>query len=492
MTHTKTLWDKQKEDLAFAISNPKSLNLSEAGTGKTGTVSVLIYYWVQHLNQKVVWSQPKSLLGKNKKELLLFTDFEDEDVEILLKDHVVATAGQQRSLRKVLSGEHARIAKTLLPYKKYWPRLAKGEVIDLIEESSAKVFLVGFRFMARFWQRMLKSHPEIKGLAVDELHMAYGSNTSQNTASFYGMMRYCTHFVGMTGTLLNGRLDSVFPAIHVIEPRYYGSYGGFRHQHVGFEDEYGTVLTWKNEEKVGQILLRHSVRRTFQEMYGEEPVEFQLDVVTMNDKMRESYDEFDELAILELDNYMLDGTLPGVATIRARQIMAHPETMGLCVGEETGKDERLEMHVNDAVVNGSSLLIFSVHVAEQERIVKKLKSMGRKVALMNGNTSTEERIRIDEAFQARLIDDVVGSPQTMAVGWNWEHVDHVIYCSLTYQDVDFLQAYRRASRGNRTTVLRVSIMVYEDSADKRVLDVVKHKSQLANKVDETRPILSFR
>ena len=435
---------------------------------------------------------PKSLLAKNRRELLRFTTFDPDDVEILLVDKVSATPAQQRNLARALRGESVRIAKPLLKYQRYWPRLAKGEVIDLIAECRAKVILCGFRFHTRFWERLIRSHPDIRSLAVDELHMAYGTTDSQNTQAFYGMMRHCSHFVGMTGTLLNGRLDSVFPAIHVIEPRYYGSYSGFRHQHVAFEDEYGRVLSWKNEEKVGAILIAHSVRHTFQEIYGDEPVEFLPDEVEMNPEMEEVYREFDEQAMLELDDYLLDGSLPGVATIRARQILAHPETMGLCKSEETAKDERLELHVNDAIAKNWNLLIFSVFVPEQERLVRKLKSMGRRVALMNGSTSAVERDRIDEAFQAGEIDDVVGSPDCMAVGWNWEHVDHVIYYSLDYQDVSFLQAYRRASRGNRTTTLWVSIMFYVDSAEERVLDIVKHKSQLANKVDPTRPILSFR
>jgi hypothetical protein len=117
--------------------------------------------------------------------------------------------------------------------------------------------------------------------------------------------------------------------------------------------------------------------------------------------------------------------------------------------------------------------------------------MGRRVGLMNGQTSSAERNRIDRAFVARELDDVVGSPKTMAVGWNWEHVDHVIPVSYEYQDVDWLQAYRRASRGTRTKTLRVTLLQYADSVDGRVLDIIHEKSVLANRVDPTRPILKL-
>lgn len=424
-------------------------------------------------------------MHKNRDELLRFTDFTPEQVVVLEHDHLEAKPYEQKGLKK------GKIYKRFKHYTQYLERLANGEVIDLIAENQAIVTLVGFRFMARFWQRMIAAHPSIGALAIDEAHMGYGSASSQNTASMYGVLRHAPAFCAMTGTLLNGRLDSVFPVIHAIEPRYYGSYAGFRQQHVAFEDDYGRVLQWKNEAKVGQILLAHSVRHTFEEVYGKEPVVFQQDRVEMSEEMREHYDLFHDQAMLELEDGFIDGSLPGVATIRARQIMQHPESMGLCKDELTAKDERLLIHLEDAKLRGEKMLVFSVYIPEQERIANLLTRHGRRVGLINSNTSTEERVRIDQAFRRGEIDDVVGSPATMAVGWNWEHVDHVIYMSLDYTDVTFLQAYRRASRGNRTKVLRVTVMEYYDSIDQRVQRIVTEKSIVANKVDPSRPILLF-
>jgi hypothetical protein len=79
----------------------------------------------------------------------------------------------------------------------------------------------------------------------------------------------------------------------------------------------------------------------------------------------------------------------------------------------------------------------------------------------------------------------------VAVGYNWERADHVIGVSWDYKDVNFVQAYRRASRGTRTTTLRVSSLVYRASVDFRKLDILASKSQLANRVDETRKVLRF-
>jgi hypothetical protein len=569
------LRDEQIERLARYIANPRFLDLSDPGTGKTPPVCTYIWYVWHELQQTTLWTQPKSLLGKNRRELLKWTPFKPDEVVILRRDwedfkgptnrptkqmvkteqftdeviirtpngapvkkgdkvptEVVETwrgmgidvkfdynwwyqvtdkAGLdlpkfiRADLLKQLKAEMKGQKKQVKAKRLYESRDVVHQVIDLIADArvnGAKVILCSFHFHREQWKAIDKAFPDLGLLAVDELHMGYGGVDSQTTSALYGTMRRCQRFIGMTGTLLNGKLDSVYPAINVIEPGYYPlGYSSFREQHVLFEDDYGRVLAWKNEAKVGQILLNHGIRRTFTEVYGEEDVVFLPDSCDMNPLMREQYDLFHEQAMLELsDGRFLDGSLPGVAVIRARQIMAHPETFGLCEGEMTGKDERLEIHINDAIQRGEHLLIFSVHIAEQERLVELLKKMGRRPAIMNSNTSERRRNAIDLGFQGinedgkfigRSIDDVVGSPQTMSVGWNWEHVDHVIAASMDYRDVDWLQAYRRANRGTRTKTLRCSILQYADSIDQRVLKIVEQKSILANKVDPTRPILKL-
>lgn len=564
------LREEQVERLAQFIANPRFLDLSDPGTGKTPPVCTYIWYVWRELQRFTLWTQPKSLLGKNRRELLRWTDFKPHEIVILRRDWedlkgptnrptmerikteqysdeviIKAPAGapcsggdtvpvevveQWREMGldvkydynwvyevtddaglDVPSRVRADIFKKLKPHgvkarRTYFTRDRVFQVIDLIADarlSGAKVILCSFHFHREQWQRLEADFPNIGLLAVDELHMGYGGVDSRTTGALYGTMRKSDRrFIGMTGTLLNGKLDSVYPAIHVVEPLYYPrGYTDFREQHVGFEDDYGRVLSWKNEGKIGQILLNHGVRRTFEEVYGKEDAVFVPDSCDMNPLMVEAYEEFHEAAMLELsDGSILDGSLPGVASIRARQILAHPESFGLCTGEVSGKDERLEIHVADAVARGEQLLIFSVHVAEQERIVKLLQKMGRRVGLMNGQTSGAKRNKLDLAFTGLdengtfvgpTLDDMVGSPQVMAVGWNWQHVDHVIGVSLDYRDTDWLQAYRRANRGTRTKTLRCSIMQYADSVDLRVLEIIEQKSVLANKVDPTRPILKL-
>lgn len=541
------LREKQIGQLAFYVHNPKCLDTSDPGTGKTPPCCVYSFMMWDRGQKKTVWSQPKSLLSKNLKEMVRFTEFNvtnpkkytpGDDVAIMHTDRANLTKNWtgptlQSSRRiatwKLRDGTYThehdfddrkpcyaegdgfvalRTGKPVLGDMVKWAvvdplpgpdGLPRKEWVDVPEtfkdliqayaQDGVKVFICTFAFLSTHWERLLEAAPDIDLFLVDELHMGYGGPESKQTESFYYVNRHCSRFVGMTGTLINGRLDSAFPAIHAIQPAYYGSYHGFIYNHAAAMDDYGRVILWKNEDRLRQIIEKHSIRRTFEEVYGEEDVHFEVQEIELHEKVLELYDKFHDEAMLELEDLsIIEGTNPGVALIRARQILAHPETMFKGMPEWTEKDERLRVLFSKHQCKG---LIFASLKPEQERIKRLCESMGMRTAIINGDVSGPQRVKIDEAVQRGEIDVVVASSPTVAVGFNWEQFDLVVFASIDYQDVNILQAYRRASRGSRTKTLYVVFLRYEDTIERRMYQIVKKKSELANRVDPTRRVLDL-
>src|SRR6476469_4931026 len=85
------LREKQIEQLAFYIANPKCLDTSHPGTGKTPPVCVYAYWMWAKAGRKSLWTMPKSIVKKNYKEMLRFTEFAPEDVVILRTDRANLT-----------------------------------------------------------------------------------------------------------------------------------------------------------------------------------------------------------------------------------------------------------------------------------------------------------------------------------------------------------------------------------------------------------------
>lgn len=450
---------KQIEALAHYMQHERTADISDPGTGKTAPACVYIQYLYETFNAKSIWAMPKSLLRKNRDEILAFSDLKPEQVVII-------------------DGTPKQRAKQL-------------------DNDEAVVFLMGFRRFTDDWKIQLERHPTINALIMDEIHMGgFKSPTNKSTAQLFAAMRKIKYFLAMSGTLIDGRLDSCYATIHIIEPRYYANHYSFLAQHC-VKDEFGNITGWFNHEKIGRIFIRHCFRRTFEEVYGPEAKVFIKQKVEMDPVSRVAYEEFAAKACLELDEAyaaeldQLSGFLESpngaVAAMRSYQIMQHPHHFGILKDEEelTGKEEAIFIHCQDHINTGKPLLIFSALIPEQERLARLLTKWGLRVGLINSNTPPAKRAQIDQDFIAGRLDAVVGSPGCMAVGFNWGHVDHVIFPSLDFADINFVQAYKRTIRGVRSCAVRITILEYYDSIDNRRFRIIDAKSRNRHKVDPT-------
>lgn len=465
----KTPRQDQIADLAFFINNPKAGLLHDPGVGKTITAAVYSEFCWKHKGWKVLWTQPMSLLKKNRDEILECTNFKPEEVVIV-------------------NGSPEKRAK-------------------LLSDPNVKVFLTTPNCWSNEWQNFLTQHPDIKCSIHDEIHLYYTTHKTKRTEKWYFACRHMKSVIPMSGTLIKGKLETVYPTLHVIAPQYYGSYEAFINQHA-VRDYWNRIEGWQNHEKLRHVLGAVSIRRSFESVYGKSSPVVQVEKVEMHALQREKYDELAEMATLELEDRFLEAGTAGVMAIRCRQILAHPEKVKLpteynddgkpvaykeynLLGKDitTGKDEAMLVHAESSYAAGERLVIFAALQPEQERIYRILVEKGYRVGLINGNVSLNERIRIDQEFRDHKLDFVVGSAATMGVGFNWNFLSMVLFVSLDYGDDTFSQAYKRGIRGHREQALLVKVLMYEDSIDQRIFQIVQRKSEDNHQVDETKEII---
>lgn len=456
---------EQIADLSFYMQNRKCMNLSDPGTGKTPSVCVMQWYLWNELGVGTCWAMPKRLLRKNQREILRFTRFEEKDVVIV-------------------DGTRAQVEKQL--------------------KSGAKVFLMGFR---RFTLSSKALPSYVKAFHVDEFHKGFKNAQSAASLAMFDAFdkKRFEWFIAMTGTLISGKLSSSYPAIRVIEPRYYTDEKAFMNQH-GLYDWEGKLIGWQNHEKLRYIFGTHGIRRTFTEIFGEQEIVYLPEVTQMEPEQRRMYDEFHEKAMVDLDKFFLTGTEPGVAFIRARQLMEHPnrfpdltnpgQFVDVIPGRKPGKEELLDLHLDDHQDSGKPLIIYSSMIPQQENVAKTLKERGMRFGRIHGQMSLNVSDQVALDFEQGKIDTMLCSPACADVGFNWQfcgeqEVDHIIFMTTDYLDTTIIQAIRRAIRGKRSSPLRVSFLEYEDSIDQQILRIIYNKSVEANKVDPTRMVLQL-
>jgi len=455
-----TLRPDQIEDLGWFMVNKKGLFLSDPGTGKTPVVCVLQrWLWDTH-GVATVWVMPNSLRQKNLEEAMRFGGWSEGDVIIVDENEV---------------------------------------------RPGARVYIMGFTRFVKVWKDLPDT---VKALHIDESHKAFGGHESQRTIAMWDFMKKRGEwFVPMTGTLINGKLDTAFPVIQVIEPRYYGSYAGFKQCHHVVDTFTLKTTGYRDHQILGEIFIRHGRRRRFTDIHGPEAKVMQTEWIDLLPEQAVVYHKFHEEGVLELERFFIEGKNPGVAFTRARQIMEHPNCFPdltdpkappiniLSPGQRAGKIERLEFHITDAIENDTPLVIFSSMRPQQHEILALVASLGGRAKLMNGE-NPEERAGIDADFRAGRIKILVCSPEVADTGFNWQfcghqEVGHVVFVTLHYVDTVLLQAYRRFMRQKRSTALRITTMLYRKTIDEHISRIVAKKSREAKKVDPDRVEFSF-
>lgn len=529
------LRDYQIQDVAYHITNRRSLNTSDPGTGKTPTAAVYTNWCWLEKGERVIWIQPISLVTKNRDELLdpRFSKFGERDMAIIegrTDNQVLAevlssakvgallqefkekppandqdaakvvrqfTRPKAKNKRGPISSEAVLRASrqglleipepanecSVLLTERGRQMLDLGE-LDPFHGIDPKVLLMGPETFAAQWPALLARFPDINAVVADEIHKYWSTGESKRTQEWFRAMRKIDRFLGLTGTLINGRYSSAYPAIHVIEPRYYGSYVNFMAWHAEL-DFFGNITGWKNPERLGQILLKHSVRHSFTEVYGPEAKVIIPEYAEMSPGQQHLYGELHAKAMIELEDRFIAADAPGVFALRARQVLAHPEMFDC--DEPTGKDALNDIHFS----NPGPLVVFSAFLPEQARINALALAGGRRSAVLNGDLTLTQRGKLSKAFQSGEYDTLVCSPGVADVGYNWPHVDRMVFSSCDYQDSTFFQAYRRAIRGKRDRPLLIYVQKYRKTVEDRIWEIIERKSREANAVDPSREVYSL-
>ena len=468
---TMMLREAQKQTLTRLIHTKRMLDRSQAGTGKTAPACVYTRYVVAHLNKRVIWIQPTSLINKNQSELIAWTGLQEFQVVKLVG--------------------------------------TRAKKLEILKDNRIKVLLCTAEAFADY---VLTTWPDLNGsevfaLICDEPHMYYRGYTSKRTQKFDTVCQRRpdleVKFLTATPTPY-GKLSSAYIYCRVIEPMFYKTYQFFLGTHA-ILDNFGSTTGWCNHQMLNDLLARNSICHTAREVYGQIEEYIVRDTVNLTGQHEVVYRQFEEMGVLELQESIDMGSAPAQATLRCRQILNHPHNIQIPIGwdasgqavefeqlnligkKATAKEERLAIYLAE----GNPVAIFAPFVFEQERIKSYLESLGFRGGLINGSVSAVERNRVDTEFRAGNLDFVVASPKTAGIGFNWQHLDTIIFHSMDYGDDDFIQAVARAKRGVRENPLRIIILEYRDTIEQLMLVKVRANSISSHKANTETPVLDF-
>lgn len=435
----------QAQHCAFHITHRASLNYSACATGKTYTMAWLAEYYWKTEQCKTVLINPISLSVKNKDEIVRFTDFAEDEVQI------VSGTPAKRSVQ--------------------W------------KNTRAKVFIVGPDLFGKEWEQML---PDVKSILVDESHLAYSGHKSERTQAFYMAQKKANHITFFTATPIgSGKASSIYYAFCCCAPLVFANFKRFMN-YFAIYNSLGYIIGWRHMDVLGEQLKKFSVGISFKEAFknaAENIVSFET-CDFGDSEIEEKYHSMEDDALMELDDRYVEANSGGVKLLRCRQLLECPEVFDL-EPKLRAKDELLKSHLQH-ILDGSEkqILVYSAFVAEQERIVRICSEMGLRAGLINGSVVGSARASVAKKFESGVFQVLVASPATMAVGFNFEFVSSVVFVSADYDNSAFHQACFRGNRGARSTPLPIYILCVNCKVEKKFWKkVLSEKEAYKNTVD---------
>jgi len=167
---------------------------------------------------------------------------------------------------------------------------------------------------------------------------------------------------------------------------------------------------------------------------------------------------------------------------RLRQICCHPSMFIENYEGESGKLEQLLETVRSAQENGKRMLIFSQFTSMHEIIIQRLNEEGIDYFYLNGQTSSQDRVKMSERFNNGEKSIFLISLKAGGTGLNLTGADTVILYDLWWNPAIEDQAAGRAHRLGQKNVVQVIRLVAEGTIEEKIYELQQKKRQLIDEV----------
>ena len=296
-------------------------------------------------------------------------------------------------------------------------------------------------------------------------------------------------FFALTGTPLENTLTELWSIFDFIMPGYL--YG--RHK---FRKTYEIPII-KEEDRIAlEDLLRHTrpfiLRRLKSQVMSELPEKIESYMVCeLEPTQRSLYAAYaseakDRIDVLSADGGFNRNRIEILAIItRLRQICCHPALFVENYEGGSGKLDMLKEIIEEAVMSGHRILVFSQFTSMLSIISGMLRMSGIDHFYLDGNTKSRERLNLVNEFNGGACDVFLISLKAGGTGLNLTGADMVIHYDPWWNPAVENQATDRAHRIGQTKTVQVLKLVTKGTIEEKICNLQKVKQNMIDSVIET-------
>lgn len=326
-----------------------------------------------------------------------------------------------------------------------------------------------------------------KYVVADEAQYIKNNNTKNSKA--IKTINAETKFA-LTGTPIENSLSELWSIFDFIMP-------GYLYKYKKFKELYETPIIKEQNEDVMNKLKKQIEPFVLRRTKGEVLTELPDKTVTIlnNEMSEEQYNIYmsymaqarkEIMSQIDINGFEKSQIKILSLLMRLRQICCHPK---LFLGEYEGESSKLNQCIEiiqDAVLGGHKILLFSSYTSMFEIIEEKLKNIGVKYLKLTGQTKVGERIELVDKFNTNEnIKVFLISLKAGGTGLNLTGADMVIHYDPWWNLSAENQATDRTYRIGQKRNVQVYKLITKNSIEEKIYELQQKKAKLIDNMLST-------
>ena len=278
----------------------------------------------------------------------------------------------------------------------------------------------------------------------------------------------------LTGTPIENSLEELWSIFHVVFPELFQGLKEF---------------SFLSRKTVARRIRPFLLRRLKEDVLSELPEKIEsMESVELLPDQKKLYAAYlaklrhDTLKHLDKDTLRKNRIKILAGLTRLRQICCHPALFVDGYKGSSAKFEQLMQIVEEAMLSGRRVLIFSQFTKMLEIIGRELALQGLTFFYLNGQTPSEERVEICDQFNAGERDLFLISLKAGGTGLNLTGADTVILYDIWWNPAVEQQAADRAHRIGQTNPVQVIKLVARGTIEEKMNELQEKKRHLIEEI----------
>ncbi len=292
-----------------------------------------------------------------------------------------------------------------------------------------------------------------------------------------------------TGTPIENHLGELWNLFNFINPGLFGSLKKFNEKYaVAIENNHD----YATQQRLKKLLRPFILRRLKKDVLKELPPKIEITLhVEQSAEEKAMYEALRRTAVQTMERLKAQESPQGqqhlqvlAEIMKLRRACCNPS---LVLEDSTIASTKLaafEELVDELIGGGHKVLVFSQFIGHLAIIRRKLDEKGVIYQYLDGATSIAKRKKAVNAFQAGEGDLFLISLKAGGSGLNLTAADYVIHMDPWWNPAVEDQASDRAHRMGQTRPVTIYRLVTKDTIEEKIVDLHKHKRDLANNLLE--------